>query len=193
MAGVFARSFFDAERLMREFRSDESAMATLDDLAARLTQCFRDGNKVMAAGNGGSHADALHFCEEWTGRFKKDRVPLPAIALGEATHMTCVGNDYGFEHGLSRLVTALAKPGDMLVLLSTSGNSDNLVLAAQASREAGARTVGFLGRGGGRLAPLCDDVVMAPGETSDRIQEVHMCALHAWIEEVEVRLGVAGV
>lgn len=192
MGGVFARAFSDSERLMGEFRADTAAMATLDSLTERLAKTFMDGHKVMAAGNGGSHADALHFCEEWTGRFKNDRMPLPALALGEAAHVTCVGNDFGFNHVFSRPVAAFAQPGDMLVLLSTSGNSENLVLAAEAGRDAGAHVVGFLGRGGGRLAPLCHEVVMAPGETSDRIQEIHMCALHAWIEAVEVRLGVAG-
>ncbi|MBS1708787.1 MAG: SIS domain-containing protein [Armatimonadetes bacterium] len=190
MSGVFARAFSDSERLMGEFRADAAALATLENLTERLAKTFMDGHKVMAAGNGGSHADAVHFCEEWTGRFKRDRVPLPALALGDAAHITCVANDYGYGHVFSRMVAAFGQPGDLLFLLSTSGQSENLVLAAQAGHDAGAHVVGFLGRGGGRLAPLCHQVVMAPGSTSDRIQEIHMCALHALIEAVELRMGL---
>jgi len=105
--------------------------------------------------------------------------------------MSCVSNDYGFDHVFSRPIEALAQPGDIVLLLSTSGNSQNLILAAQAARAKKAAVIGFLGRGGGNLAPLCDIVVMAPGETSDRIQELHMMALHAIIQAVEVELGYA--
>lgn len=178
-----------AERL-DAFRSDPKCLDAAAAFADMLARCYRAGGKAMAAGNGGSMADALHFAEELTGRFRKDRAPLPAMALGEATHLTCVGNDYGFDHVFSRLVQAFGKPGDVLVLLSTSGNSENLVLAAEAARIKGVQVVGMLGRGGGRLAPLCDVIVVAPGETSDRIQEIHMTVLHLVIQAVEEALGV---
>jgi D-sedoheptulose 7-phosphate isomerase len=112
------------------------------------------------------------------------------MPLGDPTHLTCVANDYGFEHVFSRMVEAFARPEDVVILLSTSGNSENLVLAAQAAKKIGACVVGLLGRDGGRLAPLCDVTLIAPGGRSDRIQELHMLTLHAVIDAVEQRLGV---
>lgn len=187
---TFRDGLAEAARVLELFRTDEACLEACEEFAAMLAESFRNGGKAMAAGNGGSMADALHFAEEFTGRFRNDRAPLPAMALGESTHLTCVSNDYGFDFVFSRLVEAFGKPGDVLVLLSTSGNSTNLVLAAEVARERGLKVVGFLGRGGGRLAPLCDVVVMAPGETSDRIQEVHMTVLHLAIEAVEKELGL---
>jgi D-sedoheptulose 7-phosphate isomerase len=186
---IFENSFKDAAECLREYRTDASVMATLNGLAERLHRVFEDGGKVLIAGNGGSMADAIHFAEEWTGRFRNDRKPYPAMALADAAHLTCVANDYGFEVVFSRMVQAFAKPGDLLILLSTSGNSPNLLLAAGAGRESGCHVVGFLGKGGGKLLPLCDTVVMAPGTTSDRIQELHMISLHVLIEAVEALLA----
>jgi len=186
---AFAREFADALSCLQTFIADEEAQAALRVLATKLCETFQAGGKVMSAGNGGSFTDALHFAEEWTGRFRNSRRPYPALALGDTSHMTCVGNDYGFDEIFSRMVESFAKPGDMLILLSTSGNSENLVRAADAGRAGGCTVVGFLGRGGGRMLPLCDHVVMAPGRGSDRIQEIHMMALHALIEETEILLG----
>lgn len=190
MRRVFESGLSEAARVLDEFRGDMAALEACEAFAALLADCYQKGGKAMAAGNGGSMADALHFAEELTGRFRNDRDPLPAMALGDPTHLTCVSNDYGFDHVFSRLVQAFGRPGDVLVLLSTSGNSQNLVLAAEKARDAGVQVVGFLGRGGGRLAPLCDLVVMAPGTTSDRIQEIHMIVLHLAIEALEKALGV---
>ncbi len=188
---VFERSLRDADEALAAFRHSPEAMDACAAFGEMLTETYRKGGKAMAAGNGGSMADALHFAEELTGRFRAERRPLPAMALGESTHLTCVANDYGFDHVFSRLVEAFGQPGDLLVLLSTSGNSRNLSLAAEAAREKGVRVVGMLGRGGGRLASLCDLVVMAPGTTSDRIQEIHMLVLHVVIEAAERALGLA--
>ena len=178
---------------MDAFVADQEAQSALVELARLLCRTFAQGGKVLIAGNGGSMADAIHFAEEWTGRFREDRRPYPALALADACHLSCVGNDYGFDHVFSRMVAAFATSEDALFLLSTSGNSRNLVLAAEAGRAAGCRVVGFLGRGGGQLTEYCDIVVMAPGETADRIQEIHMTCLHILIEAVEAELknGVA--
>lgn len=144
---------------------------------------------MLTCGNGGSMCDAMHFAEEWSGRFRSDRRPYPALALSDPAHMSCVANDYGFESVFARQVEALAQPGDVLVLLSTSGNSPNIVAAARAGKTAGASVIGLLGKGGGEARELCDVVIHAPGENSDRIQELHMLALHVIIEVVEKRLG----
>lgn len=188
---IFEGSLTDAARALDAFRTSSGALDVCEAFGEMLTDVYRRGGKAMIAGNGGSMADALHFAEELTGRFRQERRPLPAMALGESTHLTCVSNDYGFDHVFSRMVEAFGAAGDVLILLSTSGNSNNLVLAAEAAKAKGVKVVGLLGRGGGRLAPHCDLVVMAPGETSDRIQEIHMLVLHVVIEAAERELGVA--
>jgi D-sedoheptulose 7-phosphate isomerase len=178
----------DAERLLREFRSPET-LAAMDGFANDIAEAFRGHGKLLTCGNGGSMADAMHVAEEFSGRFRRDRRPYPAIALSDPAHLTCVANDYGFDHVFSRQVEALGQPGDLLLVLSTSGNSPNVLRAADAARERGVKVLALLGRGGGQLLPRCDRVIMAPGEGSDRIQELHMLAMHAVIEAVEIALG----
>lgn len=157
-------------------------MGVVSDL---LKRTIADGNNILIAGNGGSHADALHFAEELTGRFRKDREPIGAIALGEATHTTCTSNDYGFENVFARQVKSIGKRGDALIVLSTSGNSENLIKAVEAAEQKGIITIGLLGKGGGALVNLADISVVVPGETSDRIQEIHMLLLHSLVEDIE--------
>ncbi len=192
MGEGFVGAFEEAARVLAEFRADTGVLAVLERLAEVQEQVFRSGGKTLVAGNGGSLADAMHYAEEWTGRFRSDRAPYPALALADPTHLTCVANDYGYDQVFARAVRAFGREGDLLLLLSTSGQSPNLLRAAEAGRERGMVVAGLLGRGGGELAPLCDLVVLAPGTTSDRIQELHMLALHALIEVVEARLAGAG-
>jgi D-sedoheptulose 7-phosphate isomerase len=184
-------TFATAARDLAALLAQGTTLGAIDRFYAELGGCFRGGKKVLACGNGGSLCDAMHFCEELTGRFraapagKPDRPPLPAIALADASHITCTANDFGFEHVFARGITAFAGPGDVCVLLSTSGTSPNILRAADAARAAGAITVGLTGRGGGSLGPRCDVLIDVPGETSDRIQELHMLILHAAVESVE--------
>ncbi|MCC7434452.1 MAG: SIS domain-containing protein [Methanoregulaceae archaeon] len=186
---IFERAFADAAGVLDEFRRDPMVLATLDQMADELADCFRRRGRVFSCGNGGSLTDAAHFAEEFSGRFRNDRDPLPAMAFTDPAHLTCVANDYGYEHVFSRMVDAFGHEGDILVLLTTSGRSPNLLRAAEAAKRRGVQVYGFLGKGGGELQPLCDRVVLAPGVTSDRIQELHMLALHALIEAVEARLA----
>lgn len=187
---VFENSLEGAAQALDAFRKDSACLDACEAFGDLLAETYRAGGKTMIAGNGGSMADALHFAEELTGRFRRERRPLPAMALGESTHLTCVANDYGFDHVFSRMVEAFGQAGDVLILLSTSGNSHNLVLAAEKAKEKRVKVVGLLGRGGGKLGPHCDLIVMAPGETSDRIQEIHMLVLHVVIEAAENALGI---
>lgn len=189
-SGILGSRLTEAREHLDRFLNDPATVPAMDAIAGAIVASFRNGGKLLTAGNGGSLADAMHVAEEFTGRFKRDRRPLPAIALADPTHMSCVANDYGFEHTFSRPIEALAKPGDVVALFSTSGESPSIVLAAQKAREAGATVVASLGKGGGATLPLADLVLMAPGATSDRIQELHMLAWHIVIEEVEVRLGL---
>jgi D-sedoheptulose 7-phosphate isomerase len=186
---MLRRALEDSRALLDTLLADDEAQDRLARAADLLVGTFTSGGKVLACGNGGSACDAMHFCEELTGRFRADRPPLPAIACVDPGHITCVGNDYGFEEVFSRWVRALGRPGDTLVLLSTSGNSENVVRAAAAGRGGGLGTIALLGKGGGRLAGVCGIEWIIPGETADRIQEIHMLILHTLIEGVEERLG----
>lgn len=175
----------DSAGVLASLASDSSTVSSVQHLAELLAQRFSAGNKVLICGNGGSSCDAAHFAEELTGRFRADRVPLPAIACTDAGHITCTANDFGFEHVYERWVRALGKPGDVLILLSTSGNSPNIILAAEAGTQTGMHTVALIGKDGGKLRGACNIQIIVPGETSDRIQELHMLILHALVEGVE--------
>lgn len=154
--------------------------------AELISECFRNGNKVLIAGNGGSLCDAAHFAEEFTGLFRKKRRALPAIALSEPGHLSCVGNDLGFEKVFSRSLEALGKPGDVFIGLTTSGNSPNIILAFETAKMLGLKTISFLGKGGGKLKGIADlELIIEEFSTSDRIQEAHMTAIHILIEMVE--------
>lgn len=168
--------------------ADRTTVEEIDRIGSALLECFKRGGKVLICGNGGSACDAAHFAEELTGRFRADRPALAAVACTDAGHITCTANDYGFEHVFSRWVEGLGRPGDVLIVLSTSGNSVNVVRAAEAGRAGGMRVVGLLGRGGGEARGKCDQAVVVPGETSDRIQELHMLILHGLVESVEAAL-----
>lgn len=158
----------------------------IESAAQLLTDCFQSGNKVIIAGNGGSLCDAAHFAEELTGMFRALRPALPAIALSEPGHITCVGNDMGFEWIFARGVEAFGKPGDVFIGLTTSGNSPNVIRAFEAADRLGLKTISFLGKNGGKLKGVADLELLIEGfTTSDRIQEAHMAAIHILIEMVE--------
>lgn len=186
-------AFQNAKLALEAFLADGRNFTTLDLAADLVAESLGAGGKVLACGNGGSACDAMHFCEELTGRFRKDRAPLAAVSLTDVGHMSCVANDYGYDHVFARGVRALGRRGDVLVALSTSGNSANIVRAVEAAAELGMRTVGLLGRDGGVLAGRCDLQWIVPGvpaehPTADRIQEIHMLILHALVEGVERRM-----
>lgn len=153
-----------------------------------LIETMKNGGNLFTCGNGGSHCDAMHFAEELTGRYRKDRPALGALALGDPSHVTCVGNDYGFEHIFARQIDGLGRKGDLLVGMSTSGNSKNVILAFAAAKKKGMRTVGLLGRGGGSLKDIADLAIVVPGDSSDRIQELHIKLIHIVIEVLEREL-----
>lgn len=188
MKSLIESSLQEADELLHAFRTNPDNLATLTHIANLVLQTFQTGHKILACGNGGSMADAMHFCEEWSGRFRADRDPYPAIALSDPTHMSCVANDYGYEHVFSRQVRALGQSGDALLVLTTSGKSPSINLAAKEAKEKGMKVIGFLGKGGGETLQHCDLALLAPGQTSDRIQEIHMLCLHIIIEAVESQL-----
>ena len=178
-------AFHDAQHFLARFINDYDQYPRVQLFADKLAATFRAGCKALSCGNGGSMSDAMHFAEEWSGRYRKERPALPAIAFSDPGHMSCVANDYGFAEVFARQVQALGKEGDLLLMLSTSGNSPNLLRAAEEARAKGVTTVGLLGKGGGALLPLCDLPIVVPGNTSDRIQELHIKIIHIVIETVE--------
>ena len=158
----------------------------MEQASHALSDCFNRGNKVILAGNGGSLCDAAHFAEELTGIFREKRRALPAIALSEAGHLTCVGNDLGFEEVFARGIEAYGQPGDIFIGLTTSGNSPNIIRAFQEAKLKNLQTIAFLGKGGGELKGIADlELIIEGFKTSDRIQEAHMAAIHMIIEQVE--------
>jgi len=190
-AESLARSLSDAAIALDTLRNDAPVLNAAGRAAERLVSTLQTGGKLLVCGNGGSLCDAAHFAEELTGRFRDDRRPLAALACADAGHITCTANDYGFDHVFARWVQALARPGDCVILLSTSGNSQNILLAANAARAARATSIALLGKAGGKLAGVCDLELIVPGETSDRIQELHMLLLHWFVEAIEKGLGLA--
>lgn len=168
------------------------ALQFIEQAARMIAACYKNEGKILVAGNGGSLCDAMHFCEELTGQYRKKRPALPAIALSDPGHMSCVGNDLGFEFVFSRGVEALGNKGDVLILLTTSGNSINLLRAVEVAREKGLQLITFLGKTGGKLKGLADLEWIVDGFTySDRVQEVQMAAIHMIIEMVEEELFYA--
>lgn len=154
-------------------------------LAGRIADAFRAGNRLYACGNGGSACDAMHLVEELVARYKRDRPGLPAHHLLDAPTLTCWSNDYDFATAFRRQVEALVRPGDVLVALSTSGSSQNVLLAVESANERGALTVGLTGRDGGRMRELCGEVLVVPSEATERIQEGHITVIHLLCELVE--------
>jgi D-sedoheptulose 7-phosphate isomerase len=165
----------------------------IERIAATLTRALQAGGKLMLCGNGGSAADSQHIAAELTGRFVNDRRPLAGLALStDSSALTCIGNDYGFDAVFERQVRGLGRAGDVLLMISTSGNSANLLLAAKAAQAIGITTIGLLGRDGGKLLALCDDAVIVPSDVTARIQEAHIFIGHCWCGLIEQALGIAG-
>lgn len=176
--------------VLEEFRG---AAPEVEAAGERLAACLRGGGKILACGNGGSAADALHFCEELTGRYRESRPALPALCLNaDGTALTCIANDFGFAEVFARQVAAFGRPGDVLVAFSTSGNSPNILRALEEAAGRGIDRILLSGRTGGRAAGLAAVTVPVPSGESARIQEVHSFVLHSWVERIEAELFGTG-
>jgi D-sedoheptulose 7-phosphate isomerase len=170
---------------LKQFINNENNLIKIEQISSQIAIAFQNKNKVLICGNGGSAADAIHFAEEFTGRFKKDRKALPVIPLTEAAHITCVGNDYGFNEIFARGVQAYGNTGDVFIGISTSGNSQNVAKAMKTAQQAGLHTISFLGKTGGQMKGKADQEIVFPGADTARIQELQMLVLHIIIESVE--------
>lgn len=176
----------EARTVLDRFLSEPANLTAIEQAARLMAASLRQKGKILSCGNGGSLCDAQHFAEELTGRYRQNRPALGAIALTEASHMSCVANDFGYDHIFSRYVEALGRPGDVLLAISTSGNSPNVLRAAEAAKAAGMQVVGLTGKDGGQLAALCDVEIRAPHHGyADRVQEIHIKAIHIMIMLIE--------
>ena len=186
---ILDQALADASETLEAFRGAEDQMAALEDFVDLAAATLESGARVLTCGNGGSMSDAMHFAQEWTGRLLRERPPLPAMALSDPAQLTAIANDFGFDQVFARQLEAHGREGDLLVALSTSGDSENVVQAVEAAHRLGIRSVGLLGRGGGKLGSRVDLAIVVPLATRpDRIQEVHGKLLHAVIEAVEEKL-----
>lgn len=189
MKEVIYNSLHESKAVLDQFVSWDTA-ALIDDVATAMAKTLAAGGKILSCGNGGSLCDATHFAEELTGRYRNNRRPYAAIAINDAAYITCVGNDYSFEEIFSRQVEAIGAPGDILLAISTSGNSANVVRAAGAAKEIGMQVVALTQVGNNKLAERSDIVLASPRATySDRIQEIHIKVIHTLIQAIEIKLG----
>jgi len=183
---AIATELQEASLVLKNFLSDPENILRIEEAAAAIAYSVNSGHKIISCGNGGSHCDAMHFAEELTGRYRENRKAIPAICISDASHLTCVSNDFGYDFVFSRYIEALGTSGDVLLAISTSGNSPNVVKASQIAREKGMKVIALTGKSGGKLAPLADVEVRVPHMGyADRIQEVHIKIIHILILLIE--------
>lgn len=182
-------SLADAQSALNRFVNDERNLQSIVDAADLLISSFRSAGKAFSCGNGGSMCDAMHFAEEFTGRFRNNRPGVAAIAISDPTHITCVANDYGYDQVFSRYIQAHGRPGDVLLAISTSGKSQSILVAAEAARQLDMRVIGLTGTPGSPLQAMCDVCICSPGGSyADRVQEMHIKIIHILLELVERNL-----
>ena len=181
--------FQEAMQTLQRFIEDAEQMNNIDRAAQAMLQAIKADGKILSCGNGGSHCDAMHFAEELTGRYRGNRPGIAAIAISDVSHISCVGNDYGYDQIFSRYVEAVGRKGDVLLAISSSGNSANVIKAIEAAKAKGITVVGLTGKDGGKMAGLVDIEIRAPhSEYADRAQEIHIKVIHSLIDSIEVGL-----
>jgi D-sedoheptulose 7-phosphate isomerase len=183
-----ADHFSEALEILQIFNTSENHKK-IENAAEMMTNAIRSGGKIISCGNGGSMCDAMHFAEELTGRYRDDRPGIPAISISDPSHITCVGNDYGFDQIFSRFIEGVGQENDVLLGISTSGNSKNVILAAEAAKKKGMKVICLTGKTGGKLAELSDIEIRAPHSNyADRAQEIHIKVIHSLIDQIENNL-----
>lgn len=191
MNDLIKHSLQEAHEELVTFMSDDANIAAIAEAGHIMSETLKQGGKIISCGNGGSLCDATHFAEELTGRYRFNRRSLPAIAINDPAYMTCVGNDFSFEDIYRRYVEGVGQAGDVLLAISTSGNSENILWAVEAAHEKGMKVIGLTSEGGNKLSAVADVAVCAPRSAfSDRVQEIHIKVIHILIQLIEAELQV---
>jgi D-sedoheptulose 7-phosphate isomerase len=186
---IIKNNFKEAQAVLEQFIANPKNMDAIENAGKILVEAFKKGNKVISCGNGGSMCDAMHFAEELSGRFRENRKALPAISISDSSHISCVANDYGYDFVFSRYLEALGNKGDVLLAISTSGNSANVINAINVAVKKGMTVIALTGKDGGKIASLCDIEIRAPhSQYADRAQEIHIKVIHSLIHIVEANL-----
>ena len=185
-----AAHFQEAESVLNQFQTEEN-YTKIEQAIDWMSEAIQGGGKIISCGNGGSMCDAMHFAEELSGRYRNNRKALAAISISDPSHLSCVANDYGYDYVFSRFIEGLGNSGDVLLGISTSGNSTNVINAVAAAKAKGMKTIILTGKDGGQLASLADLEIRAPHSTyADRAQEIHIKVIHAFIDGIERKLGL---
>lgn len=186
MGDKIRNNFKEALSVLESFIGDERNFKQIEKAGELMVSSLKNGGKIISCGNGGSMCDAMHFAEELTGRFRDDRPSIAAISISDPSHLSCVGNDYGYEFVFSRYIEGVGNPGDVLLGISTSGNSKNVIKAAEVARKRGLKVVVLSGKDGGKLKDICDIEIRAPHSNyADRAQEIHIKVIHSLIQYIE--------
>ncbi|MCC8365447.1 MULTISPECIES: D-sedoheptulose 7-phosphate isomerase [Xenorhabdus] len=176
----------EAVETLTNFLNDNANIDAIQKAAVLLADSFKAGGKVLSCGNGGSHCDAMHFAEELTGRYRENRPGYPGIAISDPSHLSCVSNDFGYDYVFSRYIEAVGQQGDVLLGISTSGNSGNIIKAIEAARAKGMKVITLTGKDGGKMAGTADVEIRVPHfGYADRIQEIHIKVIHILIQLIE--------
>ena len=182
--------FAEAAQLLSQVMADASWLTSVDEASQAFIQSIGAGGKVLSCGNGGSLCDAMHFAEELTGRYRNNRPGIAAVSISDPSHISCVANDFGYDHIFSRYIESHGREGDVLIAISTSGKSPNVVKAAEAAKALGVKVIALTGKPGSLLEGLADVCICAPGgDFADRVQELHIKVLHILIELIERKLS----
>ncbi|MGG7666266.1 D-sedoheptulose 7-phosphate isomerase [Dyadobacter sp. BHUBP1] len=183
---IISQELKEAQVVLDNFLSDPEQIEKIEKAAGLMADAIIHNGKILSCGNGGSHCDAMHFAEELTGRYRDNRRALPAIAISDVSHLSCVSNDFGYEYVFSRYIEALGQPGDVLLGLSTSGNSANIIRATEAAKAKGMKIIILSGKDGGKLAGAADVEIRVPHfGYADRIQEIHIKIIHIFMLLIE--------
>ena len=183
------KQFQEAQEVLQAFQTLEN-ISKIEQAVGIMSTALQNGNKILSCGNGGSMCDAMHFAEELSGRFRANRPAFAALSISDPSHLSCVANDYGYDYVFSRYIEAMGQKGDVLLGISTSGNSKNVILAVEAAKAKGMHAIVLTGKDGGALAQLTDLEIRAPhSEFADRAQEIHIKVIHSLILGIEHSLG----
>jgi D-sedoheptulose 7-phosphate isomerase len=190
LISIISNELNESATVLQKFLNDPANLTNIESASKIITQAILNGGKVISCGNGGSHCDAMHFAEELTGRYRENRRALPAICISDPSHISCVSNDFGYEFIFSRYIEGLGNKGDVLLGISTSGNSGNIINAVKAAKEKGMTTIVLTGKDGGKLAPLANVEIRVPHMGyADRIQEIHIKVIHILMLLIEKQVA----